>query len=177
MQRKQTIGKQASRLAATLAALAALLAASAAGAGLPKVGDWIYDIPTGTVFGRSERHPTSFRAYVEFSGNGTGFVYAFDAIVGDGTCTKNGRRIKKPVGGATRSDGPDTPGHLAIPIRRDGHFSGRANVIDDKEAATVKGQINGTKLTGTVKLHVRNAVWGDCQGTGKIVHIKGVRVA
>ena len=161
-----------------ISAVAALLVTSVAGAGLPKQGYWIYDIPTGTVFAKSETAPTSFSAYVEFRGDGTGFIYPFSVIT-NGTCKqKNGHLRSQIMGGATPSTrDPDAPGTLKIPVRPDGRFSGTAKVIDDKGTATIAGRIIGTKMTGTVSVHVHNVVWGDCKGGGKMVHLRGHRVA
>jgi hypothetical protein len=170
------LGKRITGLLIAIAAIAALLGASVAGAGLPKEGDWIYDIPTGTVFGKTETAPTIFSAYVEFSGDGTGFIYAF-SVVTHGTCTKNGHVRAQIMGGDTPSSrGPGTPGSLKIPVRPDGRFSGTAKVINDKGTATVTGRIVGTKMTGSVKVHVRNVTWGDCKGAGKLVHLHGYPV-
>jgi hypothetical protein len=161
-------------------ALAVSLAAGAvrAGAGLPKQGDWIYDVPTGTVFGKTETAPTSFSAYVEFRGDGTGFIYSFSVIT-FGSCTqKNGRVTHSSMGASTPSvRAPGAPGTLKIPVRRDGRFSGTAKVIDDKGTAAITGRIIGTKMTGTVRVHVHNSVWGDCKGGGKMVHLHGYKVA
>src|SRR2546423_12620534 len=93
-------GKQTTRRLAAISAIATLLVTPVAGAGLPKRGDWIYDIPTGTVFDKSEKAPTSFSAYVEFTGDGTGFIYSFSVIT-FGTCKqKNGRLTHPSMGGA-----------------------------------------------------------------------------
>jgi hypothetical protein len=161
-----------------ISAVAALLVTSVAGAGLPKQGDWIYDIPTGTVFGKSETAPTTFRAYVHFSGDGTGFIYSFSVIT-HGTCKqRNGQLRAQIMGGDTPSSAvPGAPGTLKIPVRADGRFSGTAKVINDKGTATVTGRIIGTKMTGTVRVHVHNVVWGDCKGAGKLVHLHGYKVA
>jgi hypothetical protein len=81
------------------------------------------------------------------------------------------------MGGSTNSPfEPGTPGSLMIPVRSDGRFSGTAKVINDKGTATITGRINGTKMTGTVRLHVHSVAWGDCKGGGKMVHLRGYRI-
>jgi len=156
-----------------------MLVASSAGARLPGASDWNYDVPTGTAISQSDqRNGALVSAYVRFSGDGRGFIYAFDVTIYRGTCKKGGQvQTDTPIGG-TRAGGPDGPGHLRIPIRSDGRFSGRANVINDKGVATIKGQIidGGARMTGTVTAHVHNSAWGDCTGSGKIVHAKGTRI-
>jgi hypothetical protein len=175
---KLRLGTRTTAFLTALSVFAALLAASVAVAGLPKDGDWIYDVPTGTVFGKSETSPTSFSAHVEFTGDGRGFIYAF-SVVTHGTCKqKNGQLRAQIMGGDTLSSRvPGAPGTLRIPVRPDGRFSGTAKVINDKGTAAVTGRINGTKMTGTVKVHVHSAAWGDCKGAGKMVHLHGYRVA
>jgi hypothetical protein len=166
--------------AAAIVVVISMLAASAADARLPGASNWSYDIPTGTFISQSEfAHGASFNALVAFPGDGTGFIYSFGITIYRSTCKKDGRSYSSTLIGGYRAGGPDGPGHLEIPIRSDGRFSGRANVIDDKGVATIKGQISagGKRMTGTVTLRTHNDVWGDCKGSGKILHAKGVRVA
>jgi hypothetical protein len=169
MERNPTIGKHASRVAATVFVLGALLAASTADARLPGYSDWVYDtkVPSGG---------TVFRAMVEFNGKGSGFIYSVDAVLVHGRCkTTKGRVFTEMLVGGGNGSYPGGP--FNIPIKPNGRYSGAKHVINDTGTMTLKGVFTGTKMSGTVTLHVHNSAWGDCRATGKFAHVQGVRIA
>lgn len=157
--------------ALAVSALAALLAVAAAVAGkLPKAGDWDYEGNGGP------QGNATLSAWLHVI-PGKSSIYSLTTIIIGGTCKmKDGRIVRDhPVGASTAATLK-----VVIPVKADGSFSGTRNAVGDtggKGTVRVKGVFNGVHVSGTVTAHMHDPVWGQCQGTGKFVRVKGTKVA
>jgi hypothetical protein len=170
--RGHPILRRAGRVALAVSVVLALVAATAALAGrLPAQGTWRYD-NTATL--KSVEGTAQFRVFVHVLASKAN-IYSLDGIVIGGTC--KGKDGETHSAGATAFSAVRT----LVSVKRDGSFSAARNVVGDatgvKGTAKVKGVFNGAYVSGTVSVHMRNPIFGDCKATGKFVRAKGERIA
>jgi hypothetical protein len=157
--------------ALAVSALGCLVGASIAFAGtLPAPGVWIYD--NGDTVNAKPGNAI-FRAYVRVGPTASN-IYSIDGILIGGKCRKRGRT--RDAG----SIGYSAVNTKKIPLGADGKFSATRKAVGDatgvKGSIKVKGVITGTKMSGRVKVHLHNPVFGDCHGRGKFSRAKAEQV-
>ena len=131
---------------------------------LPATGTWLYDTPS------SKAGNTTFQAYVNVEPAASD-IYAFNGILLGGRCRKGGH--SRPAG----SIGYSAAKTKKISVGPDGRFAATRRVVGDatgvKGSVRLKGVVDGSRMSGTVKVHMHNPVFGDCRGKGKFSRAKG----